>query len=645
VVCVDWKVARGFPLFKGKGKDPSNPDSYRLISLTSIIARVFERCIFRRIYSFLENNSFFNPLQFGFRAHRSTYDPLLILTHFIRAARNHRSFLPVAFLDIKKAFDSVWHEGLLFKLFRAGVKGRSWRWIADFLRGRKFSIVHSGASSDWYDVTASVPQGSVLAALLFIIFINDLPSSCSRCFAPLFADDVALWPSNFGDAGVPDLNTSLTDLSKWASMWRLHFANKSTVVVFCFKRRPPSLPPFILESFSLPVETTYPYMGALLHQSLSWTPLFTALRRKLASTSFAISHLISRDRPPSAGLVGELVRCILLPRLAYALPFWEPTDRQFRSLQSIIVRPLRHALGLPRHTHYISILSEFGIPSIRCYRQYLLLKAATRFLSLSRSNIAGDVFVHNLITSDESLPWPPSSLNSRHPQRVALRAWYHHLFSALDPLHARTATALDSQLSRLTTISSSIPLARDVRMVAASWGLPLLRSVIQPRLSSSHTLSRSLHEWDESGHGRHLLQFHQSFLHSSAPRHHRSQSYLWLDERRDQITRARFRFDALPLNRFLFQRLQIPSANCEHCEATLGVHVEESVSHILLECTKYDRDRSEFLSVVHRITPRAPLSLPVILDPLYQPTTAARRGELLSASAKFLRSVLESRNL
>jgi hypothetical protein len=99
------------------------------------------------------------------------------------------------------------------------------------------------------------------------------------------------------------------------------------------------------------------------------------------------------------------------------------------------------------------------------------------------------------------------------------------------------------------------------------------------------------------------------------------------------------------LNRFLFQRLQIPSANCEHCETAHGAHVEESVSHVLLECTKYDRDRSEFLSVVHRITPRAPLSLPVILDPLYQSTSAARRGELLIASAKFLRSVLESRNL
>lgn len=643
LLCDEWKLARGFPLFKGKGKDPADPDSYRLISITSIVVRVFERCIFRRLMSFLESHNFFSAYQFGFRPHRSTYDPLLLLYHFIHSAFAQNSYLPVAFLDIKKAFDSVWHEGLLYKLFQAGVTGRCWRWIAGFLRNRKFFIAHQGVSSDLHDITASVPQGSVLAALLFIIFINDLPLRCTNCFAPLFADDVALWPRFSGSKGIPDLISSFSSLSTWAFEWRLHFAGKSTIVVFCRKRTRPTLPPLRLESFILPVESRYLYMGVLLHESLSWDPFFESQRKKLLPASFAISHLISRDRAPSAGLVGQLVRSFMISRIAYALPFWQPTKKHLQSLQSIIATPLRRALCLHPHTHTLSVLAEYNISSISCLRQYLQLKAALRFLSLPRSNIASRVFIHALITSNPHEHWSPKALTRR-----AMKQLYEGHLATIDrdrPDDPQPVT--DQLLAHITSIISSIPWISETHVTSESWSVPLIRASSYNRLPYSLSLRESLREWQVSTHGRHLFAFYQPRLyqqcHAPLTDSH-EQSYLWSEGRPDQINRALLRFDAAALNESLSKRHLAASPFCTHClSLPVPARLTESVEHVLISCPKYAVARVTLVTAINSVLHNVPLSLDIILDPLHQHLPPQHQSLLLSVSSTFIRSVFRDR--
>ena len=117
------------------------------------------------------------------------------------------------FLDISKAFDNVWHKGLIYKLQENGISGELLNIIVDFLNNRKQRVVLNGQSSNWVDVKAGVPQGSIMGPLLFLIYINDLPEGLITN-AKLFADDTSFF-SVVRDiaACTEELNNDLRNIS------------------------------------------------------------------------------------------------------------------------------------------------------------------------------------------------------------------------------------------------------------------------------------------------------------------------------------------------------------------------------------------------------------------------------------------------
>ena len=122
------------------------------------------------------------------------------------------------FLDISKAFDKVWYEGLIYKSKQNGIPGELLNILIDFLNNRKQRVVLNGQSSNWVDVKAAVPQGSII---LFLIYINDLPEGLITN-VKLFADDTSLF-SVVRDiaASTEELNNDLTNISKWATQWKI----------------------------------------------------------------------------------------------------------------------------------------------------------------------------------------------------------------------------------------------------------------------------------------------------------------------------------------------------------------------------------------------------------------------------------------
>ena len=100
----------------------------------------------------------------------------------------------VVYLDFQKAFDTVPHQRLMSKIYNYGIRGNVFNWIEDFLKSRRQRVVLNSYKSEWSNVSSGVPQGSVLGPLLFVLFINDLPSVVNS-YIKIFADDTKIFAS------------------------------------------------------------------------------------------------------------------------------------------------------------------------------------------------------------------------------------------------------------------------------------------------------------------------------------------------------------------------------------------------------------------------------------------------------------------
>ena len=180
----------------------------------------------------------------------------------------------VTFLDICKAFDKVWHEGLIFKLKTYGVEGNLLKLIENYLTDHQQRVVLNGRTSSWQNVYAGVLQGSVLSSLLFLIFINDLPDKLpSMC--KIFADDTSLFSkvidksnSNF------QLNTDIAKISKWAFQWKMFFnpdSNKQAIEVrFSNKHDKENYHPLQFNSSEVEKADSHKHLGLILDSKLNF---------------------------------------------------------------------------------------------------------------------------------------------------------------------------------------------------------------------------------------------------------------------------------------------------------------------------------------------------------------------------------------
>ena len=169
-----------------------SPRSFRPVSITSILARVFEKILKSVIVNHLETCAVIPPQQHGFRTGRSTVTQMLETLNDWTAELSNNHPVDVIYFDFEKAFDKVNHQLLVSKLHQVGIHHRIIDWIAAYLSDRSFRVVIGSSFSMPRRVLSGIPQGSVLAPILFNIYTFDLPFLCTpapvRC--KMFADDI-----------------------------------------------------------------------------------------------------------------------------------------------------------------------------------------------------------------------------------------------------------------------------------------------------------------------------------------------------------------------------------------------------------------------------------------------------------------------
>jgi len=159
-----WQLANVTPIYKKS--DPTDPQNYRHISLLSCVGKLIERCVHKNLYNYITANNLLTHHQSGFIRGDSTVNQLSYIYNDCKATDDGKEVRAV-FCDISKAFYRVWHRGLLFKLDHLGIQGNLLSWFKSYLSASKQRVVYANTSSSWCNVSAGVPQWSILGPLLF----------------------------------------------------------------------------------------------------------------------------------------------------------------------------------------------------------------------------------------------------------------------------------------------------------------------------------------------------------------------------------------------------------------------------------------------------------------------------------------------
>ena len=175
---------------------------------------MFERLIYDRVISAVAKS--ITPCQFGVQKGTSTSQQLLLFFHQLITSKDE---IDVIYIDFRKAFDSVPHNELLVKLWNIGITGTLWKWFESYLSNRSQCVSINNSLSKCLPVLSGVPQGSILGPLLFLVYINDLPSAISSSNMFIFADDTKCFKMIKTESDIQViqlLQKDLTSLSHWS---------------------------------------------------------------------------------------------------------------------------------------------------------------------------------------------------------------------------------------------------------------------------------------------------------------------------------------------------------------------------------------------------------------------------------------------
>ncbi|KAI8502616.1 hypothetical protein Bbelb_193180 [Branchiostoma belcheri] len=357
-----WKCASVIPIHKRDSK--SDPSMYRPISLLSNISKVMEAVVQRQLQKYLLQNHLISDRQYGFRPHHSTADILTILSQQWSSALDKGWEVRVIALDIKGAFDKVWHNGLCSKLKSKGVSGMLLTWISSYLLNRSIRVVLSGQSSTTTLINASVPQGSILGPLLFSAYIDDLEDECENPLY-LYADDSNLFcVIKTGDesrAATESLNRDLQNMSNWAVKWKVTFEPAKCKAMTISRKRNPTRSDLFFENTRLAEKDELEILGVTVDKKLTWAKHISNIGARAGQKLGAMRRVAQKlDTKGRATVYKAQVRSVM----EYASLCWMGASVTSLILDSIQKKALR-IIGVNEH----DATTELNIPTLLHRRQ------------------------------------------------------------------------------------------------------------------------------------------------------------------------------------------------------------------------------------------------------------------------------------
>ncbi|KFM71947.1 putative RNA-directed DNA polymerase from transposon X-element, partial [Stegodyphus mimosarum] len=276
-----WKKAKVILLPK-PGKDCTRAEGFRPISLLPGLGKILERIILKRMQPYLD---ILPSEQFGFRAGLSTTKQLVRLTEYLGEALHIKQIVALLMLDVAKAFDRVWHEGLIYKLINFNFSRELVHLIYSFIRERTFYVSVGSDTSGHQRLGAGVPQGSILGPLLYIIYVADFPKDgiTTNHYLGCYADDTAIATRSISpDYAVKKLQLLMPAIEKWCEKWRISInaAKSKLLIVRRTRTRKPITERLILFGTVVPVVKHATYLGVIINEKLTWKQHVNSVKGK-----------------------------------------------------------------------------------------------------------------------------------------------------------------------------------------------------------------------------------------------------------------------------------------------------------------------------------------------------------------------------
>ena len=401
IVPDEFKIAKVIPIYK---KD--NPEmfgNYRPVSVLPCLSKVLERIVYNRSYDFLTKYDILYKKQYGFRTNHSTYMAVLDFINSVGKAVDEGMLTVGVFMDLSKAFDTIDHNVLLYKLNHYGFRGVCNKWFQNYLSNRKQYVSYNSAISSLTNVSCGVPQGSILGPLLFIIYMNDICQTSKLLSTILFADDTTVFYSHQNLSVLcSTLNRELKEVSNWFKANKLSLNAKKTNLMYLGTRSQTNIAidnnyfDIYLDGCKLTRVFEAKFLGIIIDENMTWKKHIDNVC-KICSRNIGVLNKVKLFLPTNA--LYKLYCTLLLPYFNYGLLLWgNSTKDHINKVFRLQKRAMRIISNSGYLTHTKPIFKRFNTLNIFDmynketaifmfkYKNFLLPKSFENIFSIHRES-------------------------------------------------------------------------------------------------------------------------------------------------------------------------------------------------------------------------------------------------------------------
>lgn len=319
-----WKISKVIAIHK-PNKPKDSPSSYRPISLLSSISKILEKVVKDKLTEFIEENNVIPPQQFGFRREHNTIQPLVRIKNLVNSKFESGESTGMVLLDIQAAFDSVWHEGLIFKMIKCNFPTELIKIVQNYLTNRSFRVHIGSSHSSVVSVPAGCPQGSCLSPILYNIFTADIPV-IENITTSVFADDTALLCSDVkADSIINNLESSLMIWEQYLTKWKIKINSTKTQAIFFTRKRKACFVPqrsLRFNNTTVNWEEHVKYLGVMLDKKLKFKEHISYVTNKINITTRVLYPFINRTSKLSVENKLVILKVIFHAIMFYGAPVW-----------------------------------------------------------------------------------------------------------------------------------------------------------------------------------------------------------------------------------------------------------------------------------------------------------------------------------